>query len=57
MSGVKIGNGCIIAAGSIVTKDLEPYWIYAGSPARKLKKRFNSDEEEKSHIDKLDSIA
>jgi chloramphenicol O-acetyltransferase type B len=57
MSGIKIGNGCIIAAGSIVTKDLEPYWIYTGSPARKLKKRFNSDEEEKSHIDKLDSIA
>lgn len=57
MSGITIGNGCIVAAGSIVTKDLEPYWIYAGSPAKKIKKRFDSGEDEKLHIEKLNSIA
>jgi acetyltransferase-like isoleucine patch superfamily enzyme len=57
MCGVTIGNGCIIAAGSIVTKDLESYWIYAGSPAKKMKKRFDSELDEKSHIEKLHLIA
>lgn len=42
MQGVNIGNGAIIAAGSIVTKDVEPYSIYAGNPARKLRNRFDS---------------
>ena len=50
MSGVTVGNGCIVAAGSIVTKDLEPYWIYAGSPAKKIKKRFESEIDEKLHL-------
>jgi len=50
MGGVKIGNGCIIAAGSIVTKDLDPYSIYAGIPAKKIKKRFDSELEELTHI-------
>lgn len=44
MTGVKIGNGCIVAAGSVVTKDLEPYGIYGGIPARKIKDRFNESE-------------
>ena len=57
MSGVSVGNGCIIAAGSIVTKDLEPYWIYAGSPAKKIKKRFDTDLDEKLHVEKLHIIA
>jgi len=56
LGGVNIGNGCIIAAGSIVTKDLDPYWIYAGSPAKKIKKRFDSEEDEILHISKLDSF-
>jgi acetyltransferase-like isoleucine patch superfamily enzyme len=50
MGGVKIGSGCIIAAGSVVTKDLEPYSIYAGIPAMKIKKRFDSELEELTHI-------
>ncbi len=50
MSGVFIGNGCIVAAGSVVTKDLEPYWIYAGVPAKKLRKRFETLENENAHI-------
>jgi acetyltransferase-like isoleucine patch superfamily enzyme len=50
MSGTTIGNGCIIAAGSVVTKDLEAYWIYAGVPAKKIRKRFETLEDENSHI-------
>ena len=38
--GVKIGNGAIVAAGSVVTKDIEPYTINAGIPAKKIKMRF-----------------
>jgi acetyltransferase-like isoleucine patch superfamily enzyme len=50
MSGVTIGNGCIVAAGSIVTKDLEPYFIYAGVPAKIIRKRFETIEDENKHI-------
>lgn len=44
MSGVKIGRGAIIAAGSIVTKDIGPYEIVAGNPAKFIKFRFNAEE-------------
>lgn len=38
-----IGNGSIIGAGSIVTKDVKPYSIVVGSPAKLLKMRFDED--------------
>ena len=41
MPGVKIGAGAIIAAYSVVTKDVEPYSVVGGNPARCIKKRFN----------------
>jgi acetyltransferase-like isoleucine patch superfamily enzyme len=41
LSGVTIGDGAIIGAGSIVTKNVEPYSIVAGTPARYIKSRFN----------------
>lgn len=44
MKGLKIGNGAIIAANSVVTKDVEPYSIVGGVPAKFIKKRFNDDE-------------
>jgi len=44
MSGVNIGDGAIIAAGSVVVKNVEPYTIYAGVPAKKIKNRFDSEE-------------
>lgn len=56
MSGVHIGSGCIVAAGSVVTKDLEPYKIYAGIPAKKIKNRFETIEEEQLHILKLEKF-
>jgi putative colanic acid biosynthesis acetyltransferase WcaF len=40
--GVNVGSGAILALGSIATKDLEPFGIYAGVPARKVKERLRS---------------
>ena len=39
VAGVKIGDGAIIAAGSVVTKDIPPYAVAAGSPAKPIKNR------------------
>lgn len=41
--GVKIGDGAVVAAGSVVTKDVEPYSIVGGVPAKHLKYRFSED--------------
>ena len=40
LKGVTIGKGAVVAAGAIVTKDVEPYTIVGGIPARVIKKRF-----------------
>jgi putative colanic acid biosynthesis acetyltransferase WcaF len=37
--GVNVGEGAILALGSVATRDLEPFGIYAGAPARKVKER------------------
>lgn len=50
MGGVKIGEGSIIGAGSLVTKDVEPYSIYAGVPARRIRGRFDDPEELQRHL-------
>lgn len=42
-SVTKIGNGAIIGAGAILSKDVEPYTIVAGNPARVINKRFNPE--------------
>lgn len=43
MKGVHIGTGAIIGAGSIVTKDIPPYAIAVGVPAKVIKYRFDND--------------
>jgi virginiamycin A acetyltransferase len=40
MGGVRIGDGAIIATNSTVVKDVEPYSIVGGNPAKEIKKRF-----------------
>jgi len=44
MSGIKIGNGAVIAAHSVVTKNIGDYEIWGGNPAKFLKKRFSESE-------------
>lgn len=51
LSGVKISQGSIIAAGSLVTKDVEAFSIYAGTPAKKVKNRFENETDLKNHIE------
>ena len=44
LPGVKIGDGCIIGAQSVVTKDIESYTIVGGNPAKPIRKRFSEEE-------------
>ncbi len=48
-SGVRVGRGSVIAMGAVVVKDVEPYSIVAGVPARKIKDRFPTLEEITKH--------
>lgn len=48
-AGVRIGRGAIVAMGSVVTRDFEPFTIVAGVPARFLRRRFRSQGEEEIH--------
>jgi phosphonate metabolism protein (transferase hexapeptide repeat family) len=41
LPGVTIGNGAIIGSGAVVTKDVAPYTIVVGVPAKEIKKRFS----------------
>lgn len=43
MPGVAIGIGAVVGANAVVTRDVEPFEIVAGNPARKLRMRFDAD--------------
>lgn len=51
MAGVTIGDGAIIGARAVVTKDVEPYAIVGGVPAKEIRKRFSPE-----IIEKLQSL-
>jgi chloramphenicol O-acetyltransferase type B len=53
MQGINVNDGAIVAAGSVVTKDVEPYSIYAGNPARKISDRFDTVEDLNLHIQNM----
>ncbi len=44
LSGVTIGSGAIIAAGALVTRDVEPYAVMGGNPAKFLRWRFPEEQ-------------
>jgi acetyltransferase-like isoleucine patch superfamily enzyme len=50
LSGVTIGGGAVIGANSLVAKDVEPYTIVAGNPARPIRKRFDQQTIDKLRI-------
>jgi acetyltransferase-like isoleucine patch superfamily enzyme len=49
MAGVRIGRGAVIASCAVVTKDVEPYAIVAGIPARPIGKRFQEGRDIEMH--------
>jgi virginiamycin A acetyltransferase len=51
MPGVKIGNGAIIATGSVVTKDVEAFAVVGGNPAKVIRYRF--DEATRTELDAI----
>lgn len=53
LEGVKVGKGAVVAAGSIVVKDVEPYTVVAGVPAKMIKK---VDEKTKSKTQLMETL-
>ena len=47
LGGVKVGHGAVLGAGSMITKDVKPYSIVAGNPAKFIKARFSNEKIEK----------
>ena len=54
MAGVRVGRGAIVAAGSVVTKDVPPFEIHGGVPAKKIRDRFKTADEVEKHQRMLD---
>lgn len=42
-AGIRIGTGAVVGTGSVVTKDIGPYEVWAGNPARLIRKRFTEE--------------
>ena len=43
LKGVTVGEGAVVAAGAVVTKDIPPFTIWGGVPAKQIGERFNSE--------------
>ena len=56
LGGTRIGEGSVIGAGALVTKDIPPYSIAVGSPARRISGRFMTEAECQEHSKLLDSF-
>ena len=58
LTGITVGTGAIVAAGAVVTKDVEPYTIVAGNPAKKVGLRFKGDElhRHQEAVNEVDSV-
>lgn len=56
VAGVHIGDGSVVAAGSVVVKDVEPCTIVGGNPARFIKNRFNTEEEKQEHLQYIKTL-
>ncbi len=44
LSGVTVGHGAVVASRSVVTKDVRPYAVVAGNPAREVRRRFPDEQ-------------
>lgn len=50
MAGTSIGSGAIVAAGAVVTRDVDPFAIVAGVPAKAIGSRFDDDRAREAHL-------
>lgn len=56
MPGIKIGKGAVVGAGSVVTKDVAPYSVVAGAPAKIIRKRLEFNPPRRLDFDKTDDL-
>ncbi len=56
LGGIAIGDGAVVAAGAVVTKDVEPFCIVAGNPARVVKMRFENADQRTAHLEQIQHL-